>query len=156
MNTKVCPCGTNKVYSACCEPVVTQRKLAKTPEQLMRSRFSAYFCNHAEWIARSWLNNMEPESVAFDDDLKWLDLNIIDAPKADSDEGYVEFEARYLKKGKVKAIHEKSRFIKQNNQWLYVDGEYLQITFKEFKVGRNDSCPCLSGLKYKACCGAEL
>ena len=24
------------------------------------------------------------------------------------------------------------------------------------KIGRNDKCPCLSGLKYKKCCGNEI
>jgi preprotein translocase subunit SecA len=27
---------------------------------------------------------------------------------------------------------------------------------KTDKIGRNDSCPCGSGKKYKKCCGAEL
>jgi SEC-C motif len=26
---------------------------------------------------------------------------------------------------------------------------------KEAKIGRNDPCPCKSGLKYKLCCGAR-
>lgn len=26
---------------------------------------------------------------------------------------------------------------------------------KEPKIGRNDLCPCMSGLKYKFCCGKE-
>jgi len=27
--------------------------------------------------------------------------------------------------------------------------------FPEFRVGRNDPCPCGSGKKYKRCCGAK-
>jgi preprotein translocase subunit SecA len=28
------------------------------------------------------------------------------------------------------------------------------VTRQEKKVGRNDPCPCGSGLKYKKCCGS--
>lgn len=34
-------------------------------------------------------------------------------------------------------------------------GEYDEIPFEreDAKIGRNDKCPCGSGLKYKKCCG---
>ncbi|MBQ7087025.1 MAG: SEC-C domain-containing protein, partial [Clostridia bacterium] len=33
------------------------------------------------------------------------------------------------------------------------DGTTQQKPVKKQKVGRNDPCPCGSGLKYKKCCG---
>jgi SEC-C motif domain protein len=37
-----CPCGSLKNYTDCCEPFITGKSVAPTPEALMRSRYSAY------------------------------------------------------------------------------------------------------------------
>lgn len=37
-----CVCGSQQTFALCCEPFIKQRKVATTPEQLMRSRYSAY------------------------------------------------------------------------------------------------------------------
>ncbi|EAX7120348.1 hypothetical protein AIW16_22500, partial [Salmonella enterica] len=60
--------------------------------------------------------------------------------------GYVSFIARFSEQGKTGAIIERSRFIKENGQWYYIDGTRPQL-------GRNDPCPCGSGKKFKKCCG---
>ena len=39
---KLCPCGSHKSYSGCCEPYLSGQKAALTPEALMRSRYSAF------------------------------------------------------------------------------------------------------------------
>ncbi|WP_187439378.1 SEC-C metal-binding domain-containing protein, partial [Escherichia coli] len=44
------------------------------------------------------------------------------------------------------AIIERSRFLKENGQWYYIDGTRPLF-------GRNDPCPCGSGKKFKKCCG---
>ena len=49
-------------------------------------------------------------------------------------------------------------FIKQiDGEWKYVAGNVIPTTVTRVgeKVGRNDSCPCGSGKKYKKCCGAS-
>ena len=38
---------------------------------------------------------------------------------------------------------------------LYMDQKHSGTVRKEAKVGRNDPCPCGSGLKYKKCCGKD-
>lgn len=45
--------------------------------------------------------------------------------------GYVSFIARFSEQGKNGAIIERSRFIKENGQWYYIDGTRPQL-------GRND------------------
>lgn len=80
---------------------------------------------------------------------QWLGLNVIDSqPGEHADEGYVEFAARFQEPGsaKVHLIHERSRFLRVNERWYYIDGVKPQ-------PGRNDSCPCGCGKKYKKCCG---
>lgn len=41
--------------------------------------------------------------------------------------------------------------IDDDNQWKYTSGSN-QTYINEFKVGRNDPCPCGSGKKFKKCC----
>ncbi len=117
----------------------------------MRSRYSAYALGDAAYISRSWHPGYRPAEVAPDPDLRWLGLDII---ARSDDPATVEFEARYLRQGRVDAIHEISRFVCEQGQWLYTDGEQRPPTFKPWKPGRNEDCPCGSGRKFKRCCGA--
>ncbi|MBL7003020.1 MAG: SEC-C domain-containing protein [Gammaproteobacteria bacterium] len=150
-----CPCGSVKQLKDCCLPIIEQHQVANSPEQLMRSRFTAFYLQHVVWLNASWSLSTRPQTINFENDLKWLDLKIIDAQIISADKGTVEFEARYLKNGKINAIHENSRFIKENNLWVYTDGDYLKPSIKNIKVGRNDVCPCHSGNKYKVCCALK-
>jgi SEC-C motif-containing protein len=91
----------------------------------MKSRYSAYAMNRAEYI----VSTTHPDFREIDR-AKWIkeirefskeefqNLKIIDY---DWDEitGFVEFEA--LVGGTV--LHEKSRFVKENGRWYYTQGE---------------------------------
>jgi len=55
--------------------------------------------------------------------------------------------ASYVDRGKGRRLHEESRFLRENGQWLYVDGDC-----RVEEIGRNDTCPCGSGKKFKRCC----
>ena len=44
----------------------------------------------------------------------------------DSDKGTVEFIARFKVSGRAERLHEVSRFEKQDDHWLYCDGELLE------------------------------
>lgn len=63
--------------------------------------------------------------------------------------GYVSFVARFREHGKSGAIIERSRFLKENGQWYYIDGTRPQF-------GRNDPCPCGSGKKFKNAAASQL
>jgi SEC-C motif-containing protein len=54
---------------------------------------------------------------------KWLSLDIINSENAS-----VEFVARYKVQGKAYKLHEKSRFVCEDSQWRYVDGELKSST----------------------------
>ena len=57
----LCPCGSGKTYSECCESIIKGKAKAKTAEALMRARYTAYekheidfiinSCEHSEEIA---------------------------------------------------------------------------------------------------------
>ena len=37
--------------------------------------------------------------------------------------GVVEFRATYLVEGELGILHERSRFVREDGRWFYVDGE---------------------------------
>ena len=122
-----CSCGSHKNYSDCCGKFIEGTELPTTPEQLMRSRFSAYSLGHIDYIQKTMRGKAAEkfdlqEALLTKAQYKWLDLKIIAAPPAKKDKGFVEFSARYFMNGKVYTLHEKSEFQFYKNQWYYVDG----------------------------------
>lgn len=152
---KLCYCGSNERFANCCQAIIEQKQYAVTAEQLMRSRFSAFCRQHAEWIQNSWHPSTRPSVIQFDPQQQWLKLQVIASKDIGLEHATVEFEAHYLKAAKVSSIHENSRFEFFQGQWLYVDGDFLKPSFKPYKVSRNDTCPCGSGTKFKNCCQAR-
>ncbi len=117
----------------------------------MRSRYCAYVLKRSDYLAATWHPSTRPASLdVSSDDTAWQRLVIVDTEKGgiDDREGEVEFAAYFL----GGELHERSRFLKEAGQWLYVDGDILPPR-TEVKVGRNDPCPCGSGKKFKKCCG---
>jgi len=91
----------------------------------MRSRYTAYTRNHIAYLSQTWHPSTRPVSIERDDKVRWLGLKVkrTEQGGADDREGIVEFVARYKIDGRGHRIHEISRFVKENGQWLYVDGE---------------------------------
>jgi SEC-C motif-containing protein len=117
----------------------------------MRSRYSAFVERDWDYLNRT---QQRQDNTPPTPDLVWLGLDILAtrAGSAEDEEGTVEFVARYSHQGSQAALHEISRFLKVNGAWLYVDGTFPRQE-KPSKSGRNDPCPCGSGLKFKKCCG---
>ena len=161
-----CPCGSEKTYEACCEPVIRGAK-AKTAEAVMRSRYTAYVKGEIDHIFATY----DPK-VAADVDRKeterwskestWLGLTIVSTEGGGEgdDDGTVEFKARHSvkKDGPVLEHHERAHFARGglDRRWLYVDGDPVRpVPMKrEEHPGRNEPCSCGSGKKYKKCHGA--
>ena len=158
-----CPCGSGLEFEQCCEPFIKKEALPDTAEKLMRSRYSAYATVNMDYVHYS----LHPDHQADHDvsaarkwaaESDWLGLEIIstEAGGPDDTNGIVEFKANYREKGKIRQLHEISRFEKVDGRWTYVDGDMPkpETVRLDKKVGRNDPCPCGSGKKYKKCCGA--
>ncbi|MEL4013343.1 YchJ family protein [Dryocola clanedunensis] len=149
---QLCPCGSGLEYSLCCQPYVRGVNLPLTPSQLMRSRYSAYVMQEAEYLVATWHPAARYDSLTTDisasfANTQWLGLTVFEeAAGKDPHEGYVSFIARFKDKEHESAIIERSRFLKETGRWYYVDGTRPTL-------GRNDPCPCGSGKKYKKCCG---
>lgn len=152
MKPNLCPCLSNKNYLDCCGPLHQQTHLAETAEQLMRSRYCAFVMAKIDYL----IATLHPSQRQHDDRIQlqqtveatqWLGLQIIEHYQQ-LDQAEVEFIAFYQDKP-LDQLHERSRFVKENDQWFYVDGELLPAV----KLGRNEPCFCGSGKKLKRCHG---
>jgi SEC-C motif-containing protein len=122
-----CPCESGLDYDGCCCRFIDGGEKPETAAQLMRSRYTAFTLNDIRYLEKTWHASTRPASVGTDEKVRWLGLKIRRAEKgaADDDEGMVEFVARYKIDGRGHRLHEISRFVKENGQWLYVDGKLL-------------------------------
>ena len=155
----LCPCGSQKSYADCCEPIHLQKIPAPTAEALMRSRYSAYAKGVIDWIAASQ-NSEQTDMEAtrqWSQGNTWLGLQIVrtELGGPQDDTGLVEFIAKYSGGTYIETHHEVGSFVKVDGKWLFDKGEVIPSTVvrKDPKVGRNEPCPCGSGKKYKACHG---
>ena len=157
-----CPCCSGQEFTNCCKTIITGDKVAQSPLELMRSRYTAHVCKDMAHIIKTMrskalkLFDKEKTQEEWFDQCEWTKLEIIDAPdiNKNSKDGIVEFKAYYNFQGAEHILHERSKFIKLGNQWYYVAGQNKKPQIENNnKVGRNDNCICGSGKKYKKCCG---
>ena len=159
----LCPCGSQKLYSICCESFINETSYPPTAEALMRSRYSAYVKQAYQYVYNSYhpntrkhftLDSIEEQS----EHIQWLGLKISETEKGKENDkkGTVTFSASYkMDDGQTRYLTEHSYFVKEEGRWLYVNGEtrFTTTAAKSNKIGRNDPCTCGSGKKYKKCCG---
>lgn len=119
-----CPCGSGDALDSCCGPLL-DGAAAPTAERLMRSRYTAFAREDAGHLLRTWHPTTRPRSVAFEPELRWVRLLVVDRVGGgpfDSD-AVVEFEA-FWRQGRTRGVlHERSRFIREERRWYYVDGD---------------------------------
>lgn len=113
----------------CCLPFFTSVKSALTAEALMRSRYSAYVFDQRKYLLNTWHQSTRPDSLDEKDTRpdKWLGLKIVnvEAGLEKDTQGIVEFIAKYKLNGKAYRLHEKSRFLRENDKWFYLNGEMI-------------------------------
>lgn len=156
-----CPCGNETPYSNCCEPIISGKKPAETPEQLMRARYSAHVMVEIDFLIesihpdhREGLGHKETKNWA--ENSEWYGLEIISTAGGGEKEktGEVEFVVNFRDKQGRRSHHERAQFLRQRKKWFFTEGTMVKAApaIAE-KIGRNDPCPCGSGSKYKKCCG---
>ncbi len=122
----------------------------------MRSRYSAFVRQQTDYL----VNTLHPdkrhphEAQALQrsfQDTQWQGLAIVhqEQGQASDTTGVVEFVATYRGPQGLGRLHERSRFVKEADQWLYLDGDIMQSP----TPGRNEPCWCGSGKKFKKCHG---
>ena len=120
-----CPCGSKQRLDKCCEPILLGKRIAKTPEQLMRSRYSAYAMGHYEYVLntyaaepRAQLNVLE--LAQGNQETQWVHLDVVHTQGRQ-----VEFKAYYRINDALFILHERSDFIKENGRWVYLTGQII-------------------------------
>jgi SEC-C motif domain protein len=119
----LCPCGSGKPYSACCEPAHNGTP-ALTAEALMRSRYTAYVLGLEAYLLKTWAAETRPTALNLSDDVhaKWLGLQVKRAENISETTAIVEFIARYKINGKAERLHEISQFVRVDGCWYYLAG----------------------------------
>jgi SEC-C motif-containing protein len=126
----LCPCGrvvANKplTFAACCAAYLDHFTTtpASDAESLMRSRYSAFVLCRTDYLVATWHPTTRPVDVAADHGTKWLGLDVRQHTVQDANHAEVEFVARYREAGRGARIHERSRFVREDGRWFYVDGD---------------------------------
>ena len=125
-----CPCGSGQKYKKCCAPY-HKGAIPKNALILMKSRYSAYAAGESAYIIKT----THPDNADFSEDTKawkrsidlfsqqtlFQGLEILEYINGE-EEAFVTFSAS-LSSG---VLREKSRFLKVDARWLYVDGLMLK------------------------------
>ena len=129
-----CPCGSLKKYKKCCKPFHDKITFPKTALELMKSRYSAFAVANSDYIIftthqnnpdfttdlKSWTNDI----LNFSKNTRFEKLEILEFIDGDI-ESFVTFKATLFQKENDISFIEKSRFLKVEEIWLYVDGKFI-------------------------------
>ncbi|MGB2571708.1 YchJ family protein [Micromonospora citrea] len=118
-----CPCGSGLPYADCCGPVHRGEGTAGTAEALMRSRYSGFAVGDAAYLLRSWHSSTRPARLRLDPGQQWTRLEIVDTERGSlfDSEGTVTFRAHYREAGRPGTLDERSRFVREDGRWVYLD-----------------------------------
>ena len=125
---QACPCaraGTNGKalrFSGCCGQYL-EGDAPPDAQSLMRSRYSAFVLAHVDYLLATWHSSTRPATLDFEANVKWLGLEVREHQATGADTAEVAFVARYRAAGAAVRLHERSRFVREDGRWFYVDGD---------------------------------
>ena len=126
----LCPCKSERNYNICCQPFHNGKAKPQTAEQLMRSRYSAYFFRKVDYLVET--THPDTRSAQLKSELEasiyhvnWAFLSILNISRGGPKDkaGKVEFVADYFQNGEPFELHEKARFKRFKGAWKYLDGK---------------------------------
>ncbi|MDA9556006.1 YchJ family metal-binding protein [Vibrio sp.] len=156
-----CPCGSSKAYTDCCKLVHEHHQHAVSPEMLMRARYAAHVFKLVNFVIQTYHPSChaqnDAKAIAESVHSDWISLHVLEAMPPKGNEGFVTFTAHFEQNNESYQLTERSRFIKEDGLWYYIDGEFPsdhepKKEMDKHKIGRNDPCICGSGKKFKKCC----
>lgn len=120
-----CPCGNPARIESCCGRYLDGGQRAPTAEALMRSRYSAYVLRREAYVRETWHQATRPAALDLNNGVvtQWIGLDVRRHELQDQTHATVEFVARYKVNGRAHRLHELSRFVYEDGQWLYIDGD---------------------------------
>ena len=132
-DASACPCGRVGArgrplpYAACCGRYLDHwEQPAPDAESLMRSRYSAFVRQRADYLLATWHAPRRRPAIDLDAVARWLGLDLRAARATGPDTAEVEFVARHRIAGRAVRLHERSRFVREGGRWFYVDGEFVE------------------------------
>ena len=120
-----CYCGSTDSFEECCEPYIKEFKTAESAVILMRSRYSAYATQHADYLVSTTHNSTRRHHskkaiLEWSQSNQWIKLEVLKTTATT-----VEFKAYYLDRQlQMQIHHEHSTFRFENEKWFYVDGDF--------------------------------
>ena len=119
---ELCDCGSGKSYLSCCGPLHSGTPAASA-EALMRSRYAAFCRGNAFYVLKSWAAETRPAMVDLDPTQTWTGLKIDHHEMTGPDTAIVRFTAKWKRGTKKGKLSETSRFRREGQGWVYVDGD---------------------------------
>ncbi len=127
---KPCPCKSGKKTKGCCAPILNG-SVARSPEALMRSRYTAYVTGNIGHIMKTthpdgehyrkdkqaWHNEIDVFCTQF----SFHGLEVRETEIKDN-HGWVTFHARISQGDRDVSFTERSFFRLENGRWLYHSG----------------------------------
>jgi len=120
-----CPCRSSLKYKKCCM-ALHKGAVAKDALTLMKSRYSAFALQKIEYIIKTSTSQKDYDDLlAFSQECSFNRLTIL-AFEESEDISFVTFRAEIVCSGVDSSFTEKSRFIKENNRWLYEGAQEIE------------------------------
>lgn len=128
--SSLCPCKSQLNYGICCMPFHHGKAKPKTAEQLMRSRYSAYFFRKVDYLVES--THPDTRDPGLREELQksiyqmnWSFLTIVETSRGGKEDkrGKVEFVAEYFVGSEAHELRERSRFKRHKGSWKYLDNK---------------------------------
>ena len=93
----------------------------------MRSRYAAFVLIKPAYLLVTWHPSTRPAEfdLSSPPTPKWLGLRVVRHTVIDAGHAEVEFIARYKVGGRAYRLHERSRFVRENSRWYYLDGDQI-------------------------------
>lgn len=124
-----CPCRRGSAqplsYADCCAALHQGQHLANDAEQLMRSRYSAFYLHLTDYLLQSWHPQTRPAHLNGDDSPAWQRLQILHHEIINETQQKVHFRAFYLVQGQLDWLEEISDFEQVDGRWFYHSGNIL-------------------------------
>lgn len=109
------------MFADCCGPILGGVP-ARTPETLMRSRYTAFALGDAAHLRATWHPSTVPGRIELDRALRWERLEVVRAA-VEERRGTVDFRAYWAAGADRGVLHEASRFQLAGGRWYYLDGD---------------------------------
>ncbi len=116
-----CYCGSQVGFEACCKPFLSGEKKPNSPEELMRSRYTAYVLIDADYILttthpKTRYLHKKRDIIAWAQESEWVRLEVLEAR-----ENLVIFKAYYRDQNQQLITHlEHSIFEEVEGKWFYL------------------------------------